>query len=262
MLHTKNHPAVSTERVPAESNGRWVLWVDIEGFKHLFKHHDGERAIRRLAGLMSDVCEIGRKYFYPDNGQLRAHQFGDGFMVSPDLGDEKLDIVISLTVALMKATAFREGFLSATVTWGEFGDRVGCYPACVRENRCNGTVLFGQAGEGGLMTINPVLGEGFVRAYELSSLQHGPQLVVDERLAGKLNDQRVRQKVRKGCISVDWIRYNSRASQEMLQKTMTPHEFQTLSDRLLIDKLRNYLSYNKGLPCNWKRSAKELIRGY
>jgi len=246
----------------AEPNGRWVLWVDIEGFKHFITSHDGERAIRMLAGLMSDICEIGRKYFYPDNGRLFAHQFGDAFVVSPDYADGRLDLVISLAVALMKANAFRGVFLSAALTQGKFGDRVDCYPECIKENRCNSTVMFGEAGDGGLMTINPVMGEGFVRAYELSEKLHGPRLVVDEKFAGRLKDQGVRQKVRDSCISVDWIRYNSKESQEMLSKIMPPQEIHDFSERLFVSKLRDYLSSNKELPCIWKRAAMELIRGY
>ena len=147
---------------------RWSIWIDIEGFSHLW-NTDQNRGQHGINALITGIYAIGSKC-YPDPGQrLFVHQFGDGFLIISDFEEHQLDRCAAIAIVLMRYVALHGCLARAAIAEGEFGDFRGCWPEHIRDamaqsGRSNG-VYMGL----GLMTLIPVMGTALINANKLDS---------------------------------------------------------------------------------------------
>ena len=259
----KSWVSTEEEREVAGEQERWAVWVDVEGFSSMATEGAGDRALWILRDLMADLYGIGTQVFPGafvgvrdfDCKRLFIHQFGDGFLISFDIGFRSVDEPLGVAIALMRSTASRgSGYLRASVSRGGLADIVGCYPDPIRVAlEKEPVVRLGM----GLMTINPVLGEGLVNAYGLGRRgRSGPLLQVAAAHAGGLDREKcvvVREDAT--LVEVDWLRSDSPVASGILETLGGPNA----GTPAHVDMLRGYLLANPSLSSAWKEGAESLF---
>lgn len=233
---------------------KWSLFIDIEGFSNLFGGPGTRaKAQKLLSGLMEDILKIGRQIYGDDSKRLFAYQFGDGFSIHPDF-PEKLDRPIAIAVALMRLTVARDGLARALLSEGEMADRLGCFPREIMNRMAvDNTVGMGD----GLMTVNPVMGEGLINAYGLSKHKpKGPRLLLDKRLWSATSPLDVSTREYTHTIAVDWIY----SKVPLADRIISGIGYTPLSSDELDAKVRSYLRCNSSLPAKVRKNIKNVLR--
>ena len=109
-----------------DSIERWAIYIDIQGFSVLWDIED--QVLLSLGELMRAITGIGR-LCYPDSpDRLFAHQFGDGFLVISDFGEESLERCTTIAIALLRHVAASGRFAKAAIVEGQMSDIKNCYP--------------------------------------------------------------------------------------------------------------------------------------
>lgn len=233
----------------------WSVFIDIEGFSHFYESRHKERALELLRGLMLDLFKIGTTIYSSGGNRLFIYQFGDGFLVCPDIGDPDIERPISIGIALMRSTALRGGFARTAISQGDIGDILGCYPKEIQDRIEGFCVSLGE----GLMTINRIMGLALINAYKLSmSKPQGPRLLTDPGLEPeikKLNLPMV------GCfgdhIEVDWIHSSLNLTDSIFKDI---NGFPSPPSTDLEKGLRDYIKSEQP-PKEWEGRADILIQG-
>lgn len=195
----------------SDSDQRWGIFIDIEGFSKLWSQDNlGLRALIHLTHL---VFKIGNQAFPDVPERLFAHQGGDAFYIASDYPEPSLDRCAAIAIVLMRGM-LGEGFVTrAAIASGAVGDYASCRPptvraAAVRDDDTD-LVRMGQ----GLMTLQPVLGEGIINAVGLDKRVKlkGSFLVVAQSARERLSDGFISCPVEEypGVMALDWIHSTS-----------------------------------------------------
>ena len=145
---------------------RWSIWIDIEGFSHLW-NTDQNRGQHGINALITGIYAIGSKC-YPDPGQrLFVHQFGDGFLIISDFEEHQLDRCAAIAIVLMRYVAQHGCLACAAIAEGEFGDFASCWPEHIRDAIAQSKRHNGVRMGFGLMTLIPVMGTALINAHKL-----------------------------------------------------------------------------------------------
>ena len=232
---------------------KWILFIDVEGFSNIYQKNKA-KAVSLLSGLMGDLYFIGTKVYPDGKERLFVYQFSDGFMVSPDFNGE-IDRPIAIAIALMRSTLIRNGVLRAAISCGELGDISSDYPTEVLKSQKNGGVPLG--GGGGLMTINQLMGDALINAYNLASAEpKGPLLILDKGFVRDVKNTNFIIYDIDGYTCVNWVESEIGLVNEILKKIgrdSSPKE-------TLRKLIRGYISDNQDLGGAWKTNAEILIK--
>lgn len=221
---------------------RWGIFIDVEGFSKLWGQDDlGLRALMHLTSL---VFRIGDRAFPDAPERLFAHQGGDAFYIASDLHESSLDRCAAVAIVLMRGM-LELGFASrAALGEGPVGDYAGCRPPEVREaavrDEDTDLVRMGQ----GLMTLQPVLGEGIINAVGLDKRikLKGSIVIAAANARERLADGFISRAVDgyPGVIALDWIHSASPLIDDIARRIesggSTPTELE--------DQLRAYVAYH------------------
>ena len=186
---------------------RWCVFVDILGFSQLWEAEQ-LKALLALRELMAAIYRIGTRVYSEEGERLFVHHMGDGFAIVSDFGEASFERPLGIVSALMRHMASTGTFAAAAVAEGEFSDITGCYPEEVMKDSEDGQVVRLNAG---LMTLSPVMGTAFIRAYRLNDeAPSGPFVIVSEehgdRVPGGFECRSTGGKGDSKLISVDWMR--------------------------------------------------------
>ena len=186
---------------------RWCTFIDILGFSQLWESRQS-KALHALRELMRAIHRIGARV-YPDEGErLFVHHMGDAFAIVSDFGEASFERPLGIASALMRHMASTGTFAAAAVAEGEFADVTGCYPEEVMKDCEDGHVVRLNAG---LMTLSPVMGTAFIRAYRLhDKAPSGPFVIVsgvhEDRIPGSFEFRSAHGKGDCNLLSIDWLR--------------------------------------------------------
>jgi hypothetical protein len=151
-----------------ETEQRWGIWIDVEGFSKLWSA--GDLALRDLTRLTDLIFAIGRECYPRDKDRFFAHQIGDGFYIASDFHEESLDRCAAIAVVLMRAMTDACCVARASIAEGDLTDYSGCRPRAVQaEAASNGDPDLVALGDG-LMTLQAVVGQGLINAVTLGKL--------------------------------------------------------------------------------------------
>lgn len=244
-------------------NKLWAIHIDIEGFSNIYLKNNA-LAYHLLCNLIRDVYYIMVRVFpEPDRTfdkaslSLITYHFGDGVMIIPGPIGVDLDIAkpLSISIALMKATTWRGGFAKTAISFGEMSDYQGCFPSDIRDKIIEASYIETHTG---LLTILPVMGEGWINAYKLSKKDSGPILLLDKAFQNSVDDTKF-YLVPCGdeYINVDWINSRNELITHILERIEVPE----ISPESIKSYLRSYLETEDSLSdrCKWKLNAKKLI---
>lgn len=191
---------------------RWALYIDIEGFGHVWDEVNPEQAIKSLRHLIEAIFIIGRLCYPNDSKRLFAHQIGDGFFVLSDFHEDNLERAITIAVAIMRHVSESGLFARAAIAEGDNADITSCYPEEVLEHAVKGTKCISLSG-GGLMTLFSVMGTALIRAHELAQKSpQGPLLIIEASKIKRIPEHiPFRLTIHKGkrLLIVDWIHIKS-----------------------------------------------------
>lgn len=217
---------------------RWGIFIDVEGFSKLWSRDDlGLRALMHLTTL---VFRIGDQAFPDVPQRLFAHQGGDAFYITSDFHEHSLDRCAAIAIVLMRGM-LEKGFVArAALAAGAVADYAGCRPLEVREAAVrdddSDLVRMGQ----GLMTLQPVLGEGIINAVGLDKRVKlkGSLVIVAEGARERLSDGFVRRPIEEypGVMALDWVH----------------------SASPLIEDIARTIGYGNGAPADFR----DLLRAY
>lgn len=238
---------------------KWSLFIDIEGFSNMYRTGEKARALELLSGLMLDLYKIATRIYSNEYSRLFIYQVGDSFLVAPDYREQNIKRPLSIALALMRATVWRNGSARAAISHGEMEDVLSCYPQEIRNNVDNAYIRL-PAGVMSVMTIFQVMGDALVNAYKLSRFKpRGPRLLMDCEYESQLEDIGVSILDRdSNHLGIDWIHSEVDLVDDLLQN-MGIGAFSTQDIESL---LRDYVNrYEAALPTDWKESAEDLIRG-
>jgi len=239
-----------------------VINIDIEGFTNIYATSHAH-AYHLLCNLIRDIYYImERVYPEPDRpyGQaslsLIAYHFGDGVVIVPGPTGFELSIVkpLSISIALMKAVTWRGGFAKASISCGEMNDFQGCFPEDIRDKIKHGSYIETSID---LITVLPVMGQGWINSYALSKKASGPILLVDKILRDSIDGSNF-DLISEGedYVQIDWI--NSR--NELITHILDRIEVPELQPYTIRAALKQYLKENESsLGDRWRVSAKKLI---
>src|SRR5215475_12045562 len=161
------------QRMNLAPGGRWSIYIDLEGFGHLYGKED--QALLSLGELMEGIFRVGCNCYPESPDRLFAHQLGDGFVIVSEFPETNLDRPIAVAIALLRHVAQSGRFAKAAVSEGQFADIRSCYPASVLAAASSNHVRLGR----GVMTIFPVMGTALIRAFLVAkSCPSGPLLAV------------------------------------------------------------------------------------
>lgn len=232
---------------------KWILFIDVEGFSNIYQKNKAQ-AVSLLSGLMGDLYFIGTKVYPDEKVRLFVYQFSDGFMVSPDFNDE-IDRPIAIAIALMRSMLIRNGVLRGAISCGELEDILSEYPEEVLKSQKNGCVPLGCGG--GLMTINQLMGDALINAYNLASAEpKGPLLILDKDCVKNVNNSGLKTYNIDGYTCVNWIYPEIGLVNDILKKIgrdSPPKE-------TLRELITRYISENPDLSREWKANAENLIK--
>ena len=191
---------------------RWCTFIDILGFSQLWESRQS-KALHALRELMRAIHRVGTRV-YPDEGErLFVHHMGDAFAIVSGFGEASFERPLGIASALMRHMASTGTFAAAAVAEGEFADVTGCYPEEVMKDCEDGHVVRLNAG---LMTLSPVMGTAFIRAYRLhDKAPSGPFVIVsgvhEDRIPGGFEFRSAHGKGDGNLLSIDWLRAENRA---------------------------------------------------
>ena len=195
--------------MPQQEDSRWCIFIDILGFSR-FWECDRSKAYASLRAMMRTIHAIGAKSFPETPNRLFVHQMGDGFAILSEFGEESFGRPIAIATALMRCVATTGAFAAAAIAEGDLADITGCYPSEIFVGDDRRTTTLGH----GVMTISPVMGTAFIRAYRLGRIAPpGPFLVISEahrdRVPASLQLRTTLGRNGQSLCSIDWIRYQS-----------------------------------------------------
>ena len=234
---------------------RWCVYIDILGFSK-FWEDEQSKAFDSLRVLMCAIHRIGTKVYPDDPGRLFVHQMGDGFAIVSDFGETSLERPIAIAVALMRCVATSGTFAVAAIAEGKFSDITGCYPQEVMGSYDDGVVSLGD----GLMTLSPVMGTAFIRAYRLcQSAPPGPFLIVPrchrDRVPAYLFVREIQSPKNNQLLSINWIR----AESELLLGIQQNADISTSSSDSLVQTIQDYCSRYTTIREKWKGYLGSLL---
>lgn len=227
---------------------RWGIFIDVEGFSALW--NEDNLALRGLNHLTRMVYAIGNQT-YPDVPQrLFAHQGGDAFYIASDTHEPSLDRCAAIAIVFMRGMLEVGCVARAALAEGAVGDYAGCRPpevrAAVARDGDSDLVRMGQ----GLMTLQPVLGDGIINAVGLDkSVELKGSLVTisvnaRDRLSAGFIDRPIESKP--DILALDWLHSESPLIEEIVRTSghggAGPAELQ--------DQLRAYVARH-GLSEPW-----------
>jgi hypothetical protein len=233
---------------------KWSLFVDIEGFSQMFQTGDGGRGLRLLRDLTRDLFKMGREFYPGESDRLFIYNFGDGFSVHPDFGDETLTRPVAIGIALMRLTLKRGGVARVSISQGSMTDILDCFPGeVIREKRDNTVSL----GAGGLMTLNQVMGEGLINAYGVSKLEpKGPRILLDKNFPQAALPSNIHLTTWKDSFEVDWVYSEMDLANQIINKIAG----EPISSNEVEQLIKAYIQSNRSLPKNIKRNIESLLR--
>lgn len=232
-----------------EGEGRWGIWVDVEGFSALWSA--GDLALRGLCQLTSLIFTIGRECYPRDGDRLFAHQIGDGFYIASDFHEPDLDRCAALAVVLMRGMTDAGCVARASIAEGDLADYSGCRPRAVQDAAArhgdSDVVALGD----GLMTLQAVMGQGLINAVTLDKLTDtkGALLCISAENARRLSDGFVTRPLgaRDGIVAIDWVHAASPRIDEIVTRTglhdLTPAD--------LARRLETYVA-DHAMPARWR----------
>ena len=245
--------AATEKRIAVWEYVRWMIWVDLEGFGHLYRAGEDNKALWALRGLMRDLFRVGKELYPGEGERLFIHQVGDGFIVEPDFGDVDLLRPLAIGIALHRAALLRGSCLKVGIGLGTLADVQGCYPEEIMNEQQDGAIRIGA----GLMTVFPVMGDGLVDAHAVSEKASGPLLLVRGDLADALPKEGASIIQYSSHFEVDWIHVGL-AEVASILKTLGLNP----TSEQLEEKLREYLDSYGSIRNEWRKSAELLLRGY
>lgn len=239
-----------------------MINIDIEGFSNIYARSNAH-AYHLLCNLIRDIYYImDRVYPEPDRRtseasiSLIAYHFGDGVVIVPGAMGFDLSITkpLSISIALMKAIVWRGGFTKAAISYGEMSDFQLCFPKDISDKIKHASYLDTNAG---LLTVLPVMGQGWINSYGLSKKASGPILIVDNIFRDTIDNSNF-SLIPSGedYIQIDWIGSRNELITHILERIEVP-ELQPYTIRAALEQ---YLNENESsLSDGWKVNAKKLI---
>ena len=235
---------------------RWCLFVDILGFSRLWEAEQ-LKALLALRELMAAIYRIGTRV-YPDEGErLFVHHMGDGFAIVSDFGEASFERPLGIASALMRHMASTGTFAAAAVAEGEFSDITGCYPEEVMKDSEDGQVVRLNAG---LMTLSPVMGTAFIRAYRLNDeAPSGPFVIMSEehgdRVPGGFECRSAIGKANSKLISADWMR----AESGTVARIQRAASLRAPKAEELVQAIRSYCAEYPSVRRKWSGHLRSLL---
>ncbi|MCY4239000.1 MAG: hypothetical protein OXC93_11720 [Rhodospirillaceae bacterium] len=235
---------------------RWCIFVDILGFSKLWESEQS-KAVYGLRELMWAIHRIGTRVYPNEGDRLFVHHMGDGFAIVSEFGEPSFDRPLGIAVALMRHVASTGMFAAAAVSEGDFADTTGCYPDEVMRDCEDGHVVRLGAG---LMTLSPVMGTAFIRAYRLNEdTPSGPFMVVsqkhEDRIPSGFEFRSVRGKRKTGLISVDWIKTES----PTVARIQNSASLQAPKADDLVQAIRNYCVDYPCVGKSWFGNLRDIL---
>lgn len=186
---------------------RWGIWIDVEGFSNLWLAND--LALRGLNELTRIIYAIGCNCFPDKSDRLFAHQVGDGFYIASDFHEPSLDRCAAIAVVLMRCITNVGCVARASIAEGNLADYSGCRPKVIREAaKIGGDSDFVALGSG-IMTLQPIMGEGLINAVTLDKAAQtkGALLCVAETADARLSAGLIRRKLDESptIFAIDWV---------------------------------------------------------
>ena len=234
---------------------RWCIYVDVLGFSVLWEPDERE-ALLPLREIMIAIHGIGSKVYPTDGERLLVHQIGDGFVIVSEFGESTLERPLAIAVALLRSVSTVGKLASAAIEEGDFGDMQGCYPNEILNGCENGSVRLGE----GLMTLFPVMGSAFIRAYRLHNLApSGPFLSIPQDAGGRVpagfSLRKPPDENSAGLTTVDWIR----AKSPLLRRMQEEAGLANPGTDELQRRLRDYCVRYPPLRRKWGYMLQELL---
>ena len=220
----------------------WAIHIDIQGFSA--KWNDSADAFRGLNALMQGIFWIGSKAYPNPPERLFAHQFGDGFLITSDFHEAKLDRAAIIAIALLRHVLSQRALAKATIAEGNLADIVGCYPPEIKKQRDNSNISFGS----GIMTIFPVMGTALINAVKLEkNTPPGSLLTIETKNTSRLSTDIPKMEIDKNISSLNWLKSDPAGLTELQKRA----GMQTHSESERIAQLNTYIEENKGLSEEW-----------
>ena len=205
----------------SESEARWGIWVDVEGFSNLWSA--GDLALRGLGRLTELIFTVGRQCYPHNEDRIFAHQIGDGFYITSDFHEPSLDRCAALAVVLMREMMAVGCVARASIAEGDLADYSGCRPRVVQaEAARNGESDLVSLGDG-LMTLQAVMGQGLINAVTLDKLANtkGSLVTISSDNAQRLSNGFVTRPLAaaKDIVAIDWIHSDADRIDEIVERT-------------------------------------------
>ena len=235
---------------------RWCVFIDILGFSQLWESKQW-KALHALRELMGAIYRIGTRMFPNEGERLFVHHMGDGFAIVSDFGESSFERPLAIASALMRHMASTGTFASASIAEGEFSDITGCYPEEVMKDCEDGQAVRLNAG---LMTLSPVMGTAFIRAYRLNDeAPSGPFVIVSEehrnRVPGEFECRSAEGKGDSRLISVDWIRVDC----PTIARIQGAASLQAPKAEELVQAIRTYCAEYLSVRGKWSGHLRTLL---
>jgi len=232
---------------------RWAIYIDIEGFSALYP--EGNDALWALNKLMLAVYRIGTMVYSESPDRIFAHQVGDGFLIVSDFHEENLERAVSIAIVLMKFITSFGLFARASISEGELGDIVGCYPKEVTDNTRKSDDSSAPMGAG-LMTIFPVMGTALINAVGVDKrAPRGPIFSAPSEYSSRLPEHIITKDIEGSQnIAIDWVNTESSLLTEIKEGALL--EFPSKDN--LHTLLETYIGKHT-LPQDWVQSCKTYL---
>lgn len=237
-------------------NNRWAICIDIEGFSKHYEYNEARKtyAILALGELMNSVFLVGSRCFpgTPENNfseRLFAHQYGDGFLICSDYPEPDATRAIAIAVSIMRHMIMNGYATKAAISVGDLSDIKGCYPKPMRDAQ-HMRLDLGM----GLMTIISVMGTALTKAHKLAGTRKGAVLILDRQLIEAGLPIGVKTcPPSTNCI--DWVSSEIPLADEIAKMC----RFQTASEKILCEKLRNYCAMQPTPPSPWVEATRASV---
>ena len=235
---------------------RWCTFVDILGFSQLWEAEQ-LNALHALRELMWAIHRIGTRVYRDEGERLFVHHMGDGFSIVSDFGEPSFERPLGIASALMRHMASTGTFAAAAVAEGHFSDITGCYPEEVMRDSEDGHVVRLNAG---LMTLSPVMGTAFIRAYRLhDEAPSGPFVIVSEdhedRVPGGFEFRSVQGKGDGNLLSIDWMR----AESPTVSRIQSAASLRAPKAGELAQAMRSYCTEYPSVRGKWSGNLRTLL---
>ena len=198
-----NNSEISTSGIagtrPMSPEGRWSLWIDVEGFSEIYRRNETD-ALLALGWLLESIFKIGTTIYSDGPGRLFAHQFGDGLVVVSNFPEDSAERPIAIAISVMRHLIARGVACKSAVACGGFSDVGGCFSESIFENSQDRHIVSMGAG---LMTIIPVMGTALITSHKLSSQRRGAVLLIRDECFKTIPKEAVISL--KAPTAVDWI---------------------------------------------------------